>query len=57
MSKKYLKNVSRQTGVTILYLPPTLGMTFKNNKVLCYKDFIKTFKDFFESVLTILMEF
>ena len=38
-------------------LPPTLGMTFKNNKVLCYKDFIKTFKDFFESVLTILMEF
>ena len=38
-------------------LPPTLGMTFKNNKVLCYKDFIKTFKDFFEAVSTILMEF
>ena len=56
MSKKYLKNVSHQTGVTIP-LPPSLGMTFKNNKVLCYKDFIKTFKDFFESVLTILMEF
>ena len=37
--------------------PPLPGMTFKNNKVLCYKDFIKTFKDFFESVSTILMEF
>ena len=36
---------------------PLPGMTFKNNKVLCYKDFIKTFKDFFESVSTILMEF
>ena len=45
--------MSRQAGVTI----PSPGMTFKNNKVLCYKDFIKTFKDFFESVPTILMEF
>ena len=30
-------------------LPPRNPLTFKNNKVLCYKDFIKTFKDFFQS--------
>ena len=29
--------------------PPRHPLTFKNNKVLCYKDFIKTFKDFFQS--------
>ena len=47
------KNILRMCRVRLVspfpYLPPTLGMTFKNNKVLCYKDFIKTFKDFFQS--------